>query len=337
MIENALLANYVIDGVSMEFTPDEILNELIYTRKAQSPQGQVIDESLDPKPLEPIDNQDYLSLDLSFSDTISLANSAFHTKLFIAQTLLELLLKEGSFRLQDLSISLNWKWNSEPVGAMSAFYFSVQSAAEYIDNLNIKLEDYTYTESNENKLEIVCKYNILKTIVPQEFEADTRSWIVYIPFDTADYRLGGSSLAQNLGLGGAVPNINDADYFIDCYEVVREFVEDGLLLSAAVVGQGGLWTSLKKMKGECGLKVDISDILNAYNEKSSIRVLMSEIPGIVLQIRNSDFDYIDAQFLLQDVAYYPIGHPDESGDIQLITESKNNIQTILESLIQNYD
>ena len=57
------------------------------------------------------------------------------------------------------------------------------------------------------------------------------------------------------------------------------------------------------------IDLDISGIEQAYIETDAIRILFSEIPGVVIQIRDSDYDYVDAQFLLQDIAYYPIGHP----------------------------
>ena len=54
-----------------------------------------------------------------------------------------------------------------------------------------------------------------------------------------------------------------------------------------------------------------------------------------MQIQDSDYDYIDAQLLLQDVAYYPIGHPDHSGKgISVVRESRAGVASILASLMQ---
>ena len=56
------------------------------------------------------------------------------------------------------------------------------------------------------------------------------SWIVYIPFDSSPYRLGGSLLAQAMQINSPLaPALDDAPYFVDCYEVVRELVEDGIV------------------------------------------------------------------------------------------------------------
>jgi len=53
-------------------------------------------------------------------------------------------------------------------------------------------------------------------------------------------------------------------------------------------------------------------------------------------IEEIDFDYLDAELLLQDVAFFPLGHPTaEPGRVKVKSSSRSGIQTILESLIQN--
>ena len=172
---------------------------------------------------------------------------------------------------------------------------------------------------------------------PSTLLGDAQSWVVYIPFDTADFRLGGSLLAQELGLGGGpAPQIVDADYFLDCYEVVRELVEDGVVLSGATVGEGGLLKAVRGMVEETGMTLDLSDVMRSYQEQNPLRILFAELPGVVIQIRDADFDYLDAELLLQDVAFFPLGHPTPgSSDIRVKASAKSGIQTILESLMQN--
>ena len=76
-------------------------------------------------------------------------------------------------------------------------------------------------------------------------------------------------------------------------------------------------------------------IIRAY-EPNIVRILFSEIPGAVIQIRDIDFDYVDAELLLQDVAFFPLGHPNlKSGAVRVRSAEKTGIQTILESLMQN--
>ena len=56
-----------------------------------------------------------------------------------------------------------------------------------------------------------------------------------------------------------------------------------------------------------------------------MRILFSEVPGVIFQINDSDYDYLDAELLLQDVMYFPLGHP---------VRRKGKVGAILDSLIR---
>ncbi len=183
------------------------------------------------------------------------------------------------------------------------------------------------------------------------------SSLIYIPFDTCPHRLGGSLLADVLGNGNENgPEIMDPDYFIDCFEVVRELVEDGVVMSGATVGRGGLMTAVAGLVGygmpsdgqeESGqygagcpatgeIELDISGIEQAYMEDDSIRILFSEIPGAIIQISDDDYDYVDSQLLLQDIAYYPLGRPARTygkAHIRLSSSSRTGLSAILAALM----
>ena len=130
------------------------------------------------------------------------------------------------------------------------------------------------------------------------------SFLVYVPFDTCSPRLGGSLFAKALGCnGGAALNIADPDYFIDCYEVVRDLVSDGVVLSSRTVCDGGLAVAAEKLAAASGLgiRLNVNGICAACGETDIVKVLFAEIPGVLLQIAADDSDYIDSQFLLQSL------------------------------------
>ena len=133
------------------------------------------------------------------------------------------------------------------------------------------------------------------------------------------------------------PQIVDPDYFIDCYEVVRELVEDGVVLSGVTVGRGGLISPMKRMTGpKIGASVELADLVRATGEKDIVRLLFAEVPGVLFQIADIDYDYVDAELLLQDIAFYPMGHPvPGKPGVDIISSDKPGIQTILESLIRS--
>lgn len=370
--ESALYSQYIIDGIRYDATPAELLNECIKSplHEIPSPSGfsDIIDESTDP----PVTSFTYDNRsDLEYAGkclTHSHEERAFRmlypesfTKQRIAYALLNIVWNEGHYRLGDLSIWARWNWNTRPLGNMAAFYRSAEAAGSYLFDLGVKLEDYIYEENDEESR--VRFYAWLPEKNEDEEEEDNSfrsspfesfnpwisenrmcpdimipapsSWIIYIPFDTCQFSLGGSLLAQTYGHnGGNAPRIQDPDYFIDCYEVVRELVEDGIVMSAVTVSDGGLATAASRLCGSNGLDMDISGLLSSYQDNDTTRMLFSEVPGVLVQISDNDYDYIDSQLILQDVAYYPIGHPStEFSGIRLRNKKSSDVAGILASLL----
>ncbi len=365
---SALHAAYVIDGVQEEYTPAQLLDAVTEAEGrhpfAGPAEAREVDESLDPvfpgADFDPARVDAYLEAVLPARKRLPVADADAYTRIRVAAALIDALWRTGRFRLGDLRLDAAWRWDEAPVGARAAFYASVRAAADYVDALGIKFSGYRYARTS-GPSELVLRARIARDADEEDYGfisgpfrsehpvlgarrscsatlvPDPQSWLVYIPFDTADFRLGDSLLVQQTGLGGGpAPQITDADYFLDCYEVVRELVEDGILLSGATVGEGGLLRTVRQMAVACGVGLDLSDVMCAYQEQDPVRILFSEVPGAVVQIRDTDFDYLDAELLLQDVAFFPLGHPipGESG-IRIKASAKSGIQTILESLIRN--
>ena len=116
---------------------------------------------------------------------------------------------------------------------------------------------------------------------------------------------------------------------------MRELVEDGIVLSGATVCDGGFLTALKGMcrKGT-GAAIDITSIRDARGELP-VRILFAEVPGVLIQVSDLDFDYVDAELILQDIAYFPLGHPVCGADdsISVNFDAKSGVAGILQSLL----
>ena len=361
--QNIFSSEYIIDGVHKELTPAQILAECCPDAPAVSapyPEEPVVDESLDPTPgaldYNPSRIRKYLALTSEAKREFPVFFSGPYTRIKLARSLIGVLWHRGHFRLDDLFLKAVWHWRDSRMGDMAAFYDSVNQAAECLDSLSLKLSSYRSVPAEDGldvefipvigsspawegiEEESASPKMGVRHVCPETLVPEPASWIVYIPFDTSEFRLGGSLLNQVMGVsgGGRAPELADPDYFEDCFEVVREFVEDGILLAGTGTGDGGLLTTLQKMTGEgVGASVDVSDLLRAYPGSDLVRVLFSEVPGIVIQVRDSDFDYIDAELLLQDIAYFPLGHPTaKSGKVEVRRSSAAGIQNILESLIR---
>ena len=365
--ESALYSHYIIDGVRMDMTPADLLEECMEYEDSEFQSGfnDIIDESTEP-PLCSFEYEDekeheYLQQTLASSveeREFRMLYPEHFTKLQIAKALLSRLWSDGHFKLGNLKLWAQWEWNTRPLGNMAAFYRSVEATSQYIYGLGVNLEDYLFIEGDEGSnvkffswLEEEFEDNGLFKSSPYESRHpwiseerkcpstvidEPDSWLIYIPFDTCGFRLGDSLLTQVNGHnGGKAPDINDPDYFIDCYEVVRELVEDEVVVAGVNVADGGLITAAQRMCGKLGIDMDISGIISSYQNDSRSRILFGEVPGIIMQISGENYDYIDSQLLLQDVAYYTIGQVSSTHKgLKITNSSKSDLADILASLIR---
>lgn len=371
-----LHSGYVIDGISMNLTPARMLDECLADPPGEcngnGPFEPIVDETVDLAPSTFVFKEQeigaYLDMTLALCDgkrTFPLPFAGPVSCAKIARALIDSIWMSGHFRLGDLLLRMEWRWDGRPIGNMAAFYDSVQGAAGYIDALGLKLRSYSVHKGTcslsvrastaveedpsgeeEEDEEIIIRELPFRTHRPRmgrkrkcpgTLVGEASDWLIYIPFDPCDFRLGGSLLAEATDSRSAVaPEIADADYFIDCFEVVRELVEDGVVKAGVTVGEGGLLTALRRMSVPgTGADISIYPVIKAYSDEKPVRILFSEVPGVILQIADIDYDYVDAELLLQDIAYFPIGHPAPGKDeIRVSTDAAAGISGILESLLQ---
>ncbi|MCR5003595.1 MAG: hypothetical protein K5984_04425 [Bacteroidales bacterium] len=360
--QSILCSEYVIDGARMDLTPKRMLENCIdpEVQPDEELQGRIVDEVPDISPVPYVWNPAKID---EYAETVAKMKNRGRfatefpeamTRGEIAGALIDKIWEAGHFKLDNLEISADWKWNPEPVGNMAAFYYSVEALASYTDSLGVRLRKYSYDNTTED-CSLGIRAEVSETVgeIPEIFDDEdiaivgegraladkmvpnSSDWIIYIPFDSCDYRIGGSLLAQAVGYKGNRPaEVSDPDYFIDCYEVVRELVEDGVAVAGTTVGKGGLMGALKAMTAERGgMDVNVSDLVKANNDSDIIRILFSEVPGVLLQIKDTDYDYVDAELLLQDVLWYPLGHPDPEKKGISITRSESGVAGILQSLL----
>lgn len=365
--ESALYSHYIIDGLRCDMTPAELLDECMHESDGlnELPDfDDIIDEPTEA-PLSVFEpdsaqHEKYLEQTIEASSAerqFMMLYPEHFTRMQIAKALLGRLWSEGHFRLGDLRLWAQWEWNTRHLGNMAAFYASAASASDYIYGLGATLQDYLFIEGDESSTAKFFAWlpeedddeNIFKTSpyesthpwisearkCPGHFVNDPDSWIIYIPFDTCRFKLGGSLLAQaNNDNGGKAPEISDPYYFIDCYEVVRELTEDGIIMAGATVADGGLMTAAARMCGECGCDLDISGLAASYNEPDTTKLLFGEVPGALIQVSNDNYDYVDSQLILQDVAYYPIGHPSHGhAGVRMKKAAESGVAGILASLL----
>jgi 23S rRNA (guanosine2251-2'-O)-methyltransferase len=126
----------------------------------------------------------------------------------------------------------------------------------------------------------------IRRIVEPVLVNDAETVILHIDFSFDELKLGGSALAQSLNrLGEAAPTVTDAEYFADAFETIQELVNRNLILAGHDISTGGMLTTLLEMcfaNVNGGLKVN----LDAIGESNVVKILFSENPGVLIQVKN---------------------------------------------------
>ncbi len=373
-----LHSEYIIDGVHMETTPEYMIKECLPLDSPDKntlsiSKSPIVDESntyiAQPATYDSDKLLDYLQECINnprSEDYVSTLHPKSSSTRAAAKALIDSIWKQGVFQMENLAFNISWEWDTNKIGNLAAFYNSVDALTQYIFDLGLKISNFNFVETTgECRLKISTSIienedtellsffneddaNMSKAIVrmedgrycPERAINIDDSTFVYIPFDTCPPRLGDSLLESVVGKSqGASPNIMDSAYFIDSFEVVRELVEDGVALSGDTTAHGGVISALESLRGDLGVVMDISNLQSSYMEEDLIKLLFTEIPGVILQIKNTDMDYVDSQLLLQEIAYYPIAYISKNTDLKVVCEKNSKINGILDSLLreQSYE
>ena len=377
-------ALYVIDGASQEDTPRHLLTGDFSQsgiagetdiEAAYEELPVLSDETVDPH-LSAWEYREsaipaYLEKMADYPYPFSLRYPASSARLALADALADTLWLEGHFTYEQLRLSLEWQWDEKALGALAAFYQSCEALGEYLESLRLDVDALTHRPApicdllshfslpqvanaqaaNAPSAEKASAVAPSTRKVPARLLPQENTWLLYLPLDPCAFALGGSLLSKICGNAGDGPvEVGDGDYLMDVFEIVREMVEDGIVLSGVTVARGGLMTALTRWCGrqtegktdspQLGADLDIAPLMKAYNlsetdETDRARVLFGEVPAVLLQVRDEDYDYVDAQCLLQDVAYYALGHPVvPAGDTVPRISISHNPTPVLSSLLQ---
>ena len=127
--------------------------------------------------------------------------------------------------------------------------------------------------------------DVRRTVVPVlATEAGNR--LLFVDLGLGRDRLGGSALAQVLGLrGGDPPDVDDADVLRGFFNVVQELIEEGAVTAYHDRSDGGLAATLCEMAfaGRAGLRIDVTPL-----GPEPVPALFSEELGAVFQVRPQD-------------------------------------------------
>lgn len=225
--------------------------------------------------------------------------------------------------LKAVSLSANWMWPCRNEGEDAGLYRAVKACSDFACSLGINIptgkDSLSMTQKYGNKKVIapgtviisaggeVC--DVKKTVSPVLQQKKSR--LYYIDFTGCDMQLGGSALAQSMGLlGDKAPGVKSADYFANAFNAVQALVENKQLLAAHDISAGGLLTTVLEMtfantKG--GVNLD----LDGMAEQDIVKVLFAENPALVIQVANNQCGKVERELAERGVKFIYIGEPSE--------------------------
>ncbi|RLD81308.1 MAG: phosphoribosylformylglycinamidine synthase [Bacteroidetes bacterium] len=222
--------------------------------------------------------------------------------LAIAESLTNIVWAPIQDGLRGISLSANWMWPAKNEGEDARLYKAVKAVSDFAIELGINIptgkDSLSMTQKYPDGKKVYAPGTVIisamgecsdlkKTVSPflaLQYDAS----IIYIDFSKDDYCLGGSSFSQLINkLGATTPTVKDPAYFAKAFNAIQECVNNDLILAGHDISAGGLITTLLEMAfpvNDMGMELD----LNGIGEKDLIKLLFSENPGVVVQVKNAD-------------------------------------------------
>ena len=130
--------------------------------------------------------------------------------------------------------------------------------------------------------------DVSRSLTPQLRTDQGETRLLLIDLGQGRNRLGGSVLAQVYAqLGQTPPDLDDPQLLRRAFDAVQSLNARGMLLAYHDRSDGGLYATLCEMAfaGRCGLRVQLDELGD-----DPVAALFSEELGMVLQVRESDFE-----------------------------------------------
>ena len=254
-----------------------------------------------------------IATSIGHAPAVGLIDPAAGSRMTIAEALTNMVWAQIDGGLKGVSLSANWMWPTRNEGEDARLYKAVKGASDFAIALGINIptgkDSMSMTQKYPSGEKVLSPGTLIVSTVGQVSDISKTlhavfecvpSKVLYIPFDRRpQYNLGGSAYAQVCaGVGRTCPDIKDPAYFAQCFEAVQHIVGSEMALAGHDISAGGLVTALLETmfaNVSGGLKADLAAL--------DANALLSELPGVILQVEDSRAaEYLAAQ----GVAYFEI-------------------------------
>ncbi len=243
--------------------------------------------------------------------------------LSIAESLTNLVWAPLTDQLKGVSLSANWMWPAKNEGEDARIYKAVKAASDFACELGINIPTGKDSMSMTQKYKDDVVYSPgtviisasgevsdVKKVVEPVLINNPESILYFIDFSKMNRCLGGSAFSQVINkLGNEAPSVADSNYFAAAFNAIQDCIEDRNILAGHDISSGGLITTLLEMcfaDNYSGMQLDLSGI----GEADSVKVLFSENPGVVVQVK--EVAAFEAKLNAAGISYLLIGKPSGS-------------------------
>ncbi|MDP4222076.1 MAG: phosphoribosylformylglycinamidine synthase [Bacteroidota bacterium] len=265
-----------------------------------------------------------------------LIDPASGSVLSIAEALTNIIWAPLADKLKSVSLSANWMWPCKNPGEDARLYSAVQAASKFAIELGINIptgkDSLSMTQKYSDQIVIspgtviisaAAEVRDIRKIVEPVVVQDPYTSLLYIDMSCDSFKTGGSCFAQILNkIGGEVPTVRNPRYFSSVFNTIQELIHSGKILAGHDISAGGMITTLLEMcfsNTSGGLSINLSGM----NDEDTVRLLLSQNPGIIIQVR--DVNEISEILLERGISYLSIGHPVTERSIRVM-----NRQAVLE-------
>jgi phosphoribosylformylglycinamidine synthase len=292
----------------------------------------------------PINNLGAIALDyrgksgmatsIGHAPAAGMVDPAAGSVLSIAEALTNIIWAPLTDNLKSISLSANWMWPCKNQGEDARLYSAVKAASDFAIGLGINIptgkDSLSMTQKYNDEVVISPgtviisasgEINDINKIIEPVILNDPETSLLYIDMSRDFLKPGGSCFAQILNrLGSEVPTVKDPAYFAEVFNTIQNLIFNKKILSGHDISAGGMLTTLLEMcfsNTSGGIAVNLTSI----NEKDTIKILFSQNPGIIIQIKDEDEV---AEILLENgISYYSIGHPVTDRKLFVANGNKN--------------
>ncbi|RZF42064.1 hypothetical protein LSTR_LSTR006657 [Laodelphax striatellus] len=273
---------------------------------------------------------------MSMMDTVGVASAigeqpikglidpAAGARMTVAEALTNLVFAQIT-TLKDVKCSGNWMWAAKLPGEGAALYDACEAMCQVMAQLGVAVDGGKDSLSMAARVDaksikapgtlVVSTYapcpDITLTVTPdlKSPAFGREGCLLLIDISGGKVRLGGSALLQCYNqLGNCTPDLDQPAVLVNAFNVMQKLISEKKILAGHDISDGGLVTCLAEMcfGGMSGLKVDLTPRIN-HADVSPFQVLFSEELGWVIEVDESDMNYVQAQFSNAGVLCHSIG------------------------------